>query len=52
MVIVDQFVSAMALIQEAITILGQRIYGQQTQQVSPQDDAQYDPTVPPPPSPS
>ena len=48
-VTVDQFAEAMALIQEAIASLGRRIDGQQAQQVSPQDDAQYDPTVPPPP---
>ena len=37
MVIVDQFVDAMALIQEAITRLGQRMDGQQAQQVPIQE---------------
>ncbi|RVW35071.1 hypothetical protein CK203_079884 [Vitis vinifera] len=41
----------MASIQEAIASLGQRIDGQQPQQVLPQDDAHYDPIVPPPPLP-
>ncbi|RVW19961.1 hypothetical protein CK203_114507 [Vitis vinifera] len=42
----------MASIQEALASLGQRIDGQQAQQVPSQDGAQYDPTVPPPPPPS
>ncbi|RVW61970.1 hypothetical protein CK203_065105 [Vitis vinifera] len=45
-VTVDQFVAAMASIQEAIAGLGQRIDGQQA---PPQDGAQYDSTAPPPP---
>ena len=49
---VDQFVEVMASIQEAIASLGQRIDGQQPQQVLPQDDAHYDPIVPSPPLPS
>ena len=49
---VDQFVATMASIQEAIASLGQRIDGQQPQQVLPQDDAHYDPIVPSPPLPS
>ena len=48
MVIVDQFVAAMALIQEAITSLGQRMDGQQAQQVPIQESMQYDPTIQPP----
>ena len=51
-VTVDQFTAAMASIQEALASLGQRIDGQQAQQVPSQDGAQYDPTVPPPPLPS
>ncbi|KAL6332110.1 hypothetical protein AAG906_020792 [Vitis piasezkii] len=51
-VTVDQFAEAMASIQEAIASLDRRIDGQQAQQVPPQDDTQYDPTMPPPPSPS
>ena len=51
-VTVDQFTAAMASIQEALASLGQRIDGQQAQQVPSQDGAQYDPTVPPPPPPS
>nr|CAN60418.1 hypothetical protein VITISV_012200 [Vitis vinifera] len=39
----------MASIQEAIANLGQRIDGQQTQQVPVQEDTQFDTTVPPPP---
>ncbi|RVW27109.1 hypothetical protein VitviT2T_011710 [Vitis vinifera] len=42
----------MASIQEDIASLGRRIDGQQAQQVPPQDGAQYDPTVLPPPPPS
>ncbi|WJZ80175.1 hypothetical protein VitviT2T_000112 [Vitis vinifera] len=48
-VTVDQFAMVMASIQEAIASLSRMIDGQQ---VSPQDGAQYDPTVPPPPPPS
>ncbi|RVX21709.1 hypothetical protein CK203_001150 [Vitis vinifera] len=48
-VTVDQFAAAMASIQEAIANLGQRIDGQQTQQVPVQEDIQFDTTVPPPP---
>ena len=48
-VIVDQFATTMALIQEAIVDLGQRIGGQQASQALPQDSAQYDSTAPPPP---
>ena len=51
-VTVDQFAAAMASIQEAIANLGQRIDGQQTQQVPIQENAQFDTTVPPPPPPS
>ena len=51
-VTVDQFVATMASIQEAIASLGQMIDEQQSQQVPPQDGAQYDPTIPPPPPPS
>ena len=47
-VTIDQFAAAMALIQEAITSLGQRMDGQQAQQVLIQDCVQYDPTIPPP----
>ena len=36
---VDQFVATMVLIQEAIAGLGQKIDGQQTPQVPPQDSA-------------
>ncbi|RVW32710.1 Transposon Ty3-I Gag-Pol polyprotein [Vitis vinifera] len=50
-VTVDQFAEAMASIQEAIASLGQRIDGQQAQQVPPLDGAQHDHTVPPPPPP-
>ena len=50
MVTVDQFALAMASIQEAIAGLGLMIDGQQAQKVPPQDGAQYDPIVPPPPS--
>ena len=46
-VTVDQFVIAMASIQEAIIGLGQKIDGQQA---PPQDSAQYDSAAPPPPS--
>ena len=42
----------MASIQEAIANLGQRIDGQQTQQVPVQESTQFDTTVPPPPPPS
>ena len=48
-VTVDQFAAAMASIQEAIASLGQRIDGQQAQQVPVQEDIQFDTTVPPPP---
>ena len=48
-VTIDQFTAAMASIQEAIANLGQRIDGQQTQQVPVQEDTQFDTTVPPPP---
>ncbi|RVW68713.1 Retrovirus-related Pol polyprotein from transposon 17.6 [Vitis vinifera] len=48
-VTVDQFAAAMASIQEAIASLGQRIDGQQAQQVPVQEDTQFDATVPPPP---
>ena len=48
MVNVDQFASAMASILEAIASLGQRIDRQQAQLVLPQDDARYDPIIPPP----
>ena len=48
-VTVDQFAAAMASIQEAIASLGQRIDGQQAQQVPIQEDTQFDTTVPPPP---
>ena len=48
-VTVDQFAAAMASIQEAIANLGQRIDGQQAQQVPVQEDTQFDTTVPPPP---
>ncbi|RVW87079.1 Transposon Ty3-I Gag-Pol polyprotein [Vitis vinifera] len=51
-VTVDQFAAAMASIQEAIANLGQRIDGQQTQQVPVQESTQFDTTVPPPPLPS
>ena len=51
-VTVDQFAAAMASIQEAIANLGQKIDGQQTQQVSVQEDTQFDTTVPSPPLPS
>ena len=51
-VTVDQFVAAMALIQEALASLGQRIDGQQTQQVPVQESAQFDTIVPPPPPPN
>ena len=37
-VTIDQFTAAMASIQEAIANLGQRIDGQQTQQVLVQED--------------
>ena len=37
----------MASIQEAITSLGQRMDGQQAQQVSIQESMQYDPTIQP-----
>ena len=47
-VTVDQFAAAMASIQEAIASLGQRIDGQQAQQVPVQEDTQFDTTVPPP----
>ena len=46
-VTVDQFAAAMTSIQEAIASLDRRIDGQQAQEASPQDDAQYDPIVPP-----
>nr|CAN77309.1 hypothetical protein VITISV_017492 [Vitis vinifera] len=42
----------MASIQEAIANLGQRIDGQQTQQVPVQESTQFDTIVPPPPPPS
>ena len=45
-VTIDQFAMVMASIQEAIASLCRMIDGQQ---VLPQDGAQYDPTVPPPP---
>ena len=48
-VIVDQFAATMASIQEAIASLGQRIDGQQAQQVPVQEETQFDTTVPPPP---
>ena len=48
-VTVDQFAAAMASIQEAIASLGQRIDGQQAQQVPVQEDTHFDATVPPPP---
>ena len=51
-VTIDQFAAAMASIQEAIANLGQRIDGQQTQQVPIQENAQFDTTVSPPPLPS
>ncbi|RVW91589.1 hypothetical protein CK203_024289 [Vitis vinifera] len=51
-VTVDQFAAAMASIQEAITSLGQRMDGQQAQQVPVQERLQYDPTIPPPLPPS
>ncbi|RVW29098.1 Retrovirus-related Pol polyprotein from transposon 17.6 [Vitis vinifera] len=51
-VTVDQFAAAMVSIQEAIANLGQRIDGQQTQQVPVQESTQFDTTVPPPPLPS
>ena len=38
----------MASIQEAITSLGQRMDGQQAQQVPIQESMQYDPTIQPP----
>ena len=38
----------MALIQEAITSLGQSMDGQQAQQVPIQESVQYDPTILPP----
>ena len=47
-VTIDQFVATMASIQEAIASLGQRVEGQQAQQIPPQDGAQYDLAVPPP----
>ena len=52
MVTVDQFAVAMASIQEAITSLGQRMDGQQAQQVPAQESVQHDPTIPPPIPPS
>ena len=51
-VTVDQFATTMASILETIANLGQRIDGQQTQQVPVQESAQFDTTVPPPPPPS
>ena len=51
-VTVDQFGAAMTSIQEALASLGQRIDGQQTQQVLVQESAQFDTTVPLPTSPS
>ena len=48
-VIVDQFATTMALIQEDIVDLGQRIGGQQASQALPQDSAQYDSAAPLPP---
>ncbi|RVW25275.1 hypothetical protein CK203_114769 [Vitis vinifera] len=45
-------VGAMASIQEAIANLGQRIDGQQTQQIPVQESTQFDTIVPPPPLPS
>ena len=51
-VTIDQFAAVMASIQEAIASLGRRIDGQQAQEVPPQNDAQYDPIVPPPLPPS
>ena len=51
-VTVDQFAAAMTSIQEATTSLGQRINGQQAQQVPVQESTQFDTTVPPPPLPS
>ena len=51
-VTIDQFASTMTSIQGAIAGLGQRIDGQQAQQVPSQDGTQYDPTVPPPPPPN
>ena len=46
-VTVDQFDAATTSIQEAITSLGQRMDGQQAQQVPVQESVQYDPTIPP-----
>ena len=48
LVTVDQFAAAMASIQEALASLGQRIDGQQAQQVPVQESTQFDTTVPPP----
>ena len=45
-VIVDQFTTAMAPIQEAITGLGKRIDGQYAQEVPIQGSMWYDPTIP------
>ena len=47
-VTVDQFVAAMASIQETITSLGQMMDGQQAQQVPVQESVQYDTTILPP----
>ncbi|RVW75527.1 hypothetical protein CK203_051944 [Vitis vinifera] len=51
-VTVDQFTAAMASIQEALASLRQEIDGQQGRPPVARDDAQYDPTVPPPSPPS
>ncbi|RVX11222.1 hypothetical protein CK203_019783 [Vitis vinifera] len=48
-VTVDQFAATMTSIQEAIANLGQKIDGQQAQQVPVQEDTLFDTTVPPPP---
>ena len=45
MVIVDQFPTTMASIQEVITSFGQMMDGQQAQQVPIQESVQYDPTI-------
>ena len=51
-VTIDQFAVAMASIQEALANLGQRIDGQQAQQVPVQKGTQFDTIVPPPPPPN
>ena len=48
-VTVDQFAAAMTSIQEATASVGQRINGQQAQQVPVQEGIQFDTIVPPPP---